>query len=43
MAEQKEANAIVEMTAEKIATVTGFTPAEIAIVDTTFQRGDLCL
>jgi recombinational DNA repair protein RecT len=39
MAEQKEANAIVEMTAEKIATVTGFTPAEIAIVKRTVAKG----
>ncbi len=39
MAEQKEANAIVEMTAEKIANITGFTAAEIAIVKRTVAKG----
>ena len=39
MTEQKEANAIVEMTAEKIAAVTGFTSAEIAIVKRTVAKG----
>jgi len=39
MTEKKEANAIVEMTAEKIANITGFTAAEIAIVKRTVAKG----